>query len=299
MEAEDSTTSTDLPTEAVEKRDEEKHLESLLQMAIIGSLHEYCFDQKCHHTQFSPYARQQGFGPGQFCADLVAQIATGHLLLLELKYRTKTGSLPQLNHGDGGQHAAMCQFQDEGIPVAYGFNMDTKLAYYQPKTFDPTRGEQTLKQIARVLPHDMSSKVFKTPEGQESLFDWLKRNPTALGGAQHTLAVALGCAARPDFLTNSALFFIYKRDDEKLREVITLTKEDLVWMGRWLKRITQVRNTNPKPELKALVDAMTAIEARLDAMQKSYKQKTETSNDAIENDVRSGSEKPGKKNKLG
>ncbi len=176
--------------------------ENEIQTAIVTSLQAYCRDRGIRCSALEYYANQQGGALRKVCADFLATLDDSTLLLAE----TKVQSSGELLSFDDEQLFEYLAFENAGFPVAYVYNSEDILAYYQkpqPKNF-PTL---TLGAVMRSVPSLLPDRYPDFPN-HSTLLAWLNRIP--VGGDQTTRFARIFAAIRAEaILSNGLMMLIY------------------------------------------------------------------------------------------
>ncbi|GFM77095.1 hypothetical protein PSCICM_29140 [Pseudomonas cichorii] len=183
--------------------------ENEVQTAIVTSLQAYCRDNDIRCSALEYYANQQGDSLRKVCADFLATLDDSTLLLAE----TKVHASGELLSFDDEQLIEYLEFERAGFPIAYVYNTESTLAYYQkpqPRNF-PTL---TLGAVNRSVPSLLPDRYPDYPN-HTTLLDWLRSIPT--GGDQTTRFARIFAAIRVEaILSNGLMMLIYGTEGVKI-----------------------------------------------------------------------------------
>lgn len=167
----------------------------------------------------------------KYCADLVGLLGDAEIVLLEIKeLDCSRGVLPAF---DEQQHDAYLRLEQIGVPIAYAYNDQEKLAYHErPRLGDwPIR---TLNAVKRAVPSALPHAFPHVPQ-HGTLLDWLQaaqgRNAVDLFGRVH------GAIDAASDLRNGVLVLLYGVSQQTLA---TLTPQQVLKVlqcldSSWLK----------------------------------------------------------------
>jgi hypothetical protein len=223
--------------------------ENKIQAAITGALEVYCSGQGRPQLQlFPPYANQQGNGMRKYCADLVGMLGNAEIILLEIKELDCAKAVfPAF---DQQQHDDNLRFEQLGVPIAYAYNKQEELAYYeQPR--DAGWPLMTLGAVNRAVPSELPGRTPQTSR-HSTLLDWLQNaqgaDATELFGRVH------GAIDAASDLRNGVLVLLYgveKKTLAALEPQQVMTALDCLSEG-WLKPAKEKK-------LRSILGASTAV----------------------------------------
>jgi len=191
------------------KKKERTPKENEVQTAIVTSLQVYCRDNHIRCSALEYYANQQGGDLRKVCADFLATLDDSTLLLAE----TKVHASGELLAFDDEQLIEYQMFERAGFPIAYVYNTEDTLAYYekpQPQDF-PTL---TLGAVNRSVPSALPDR-YPDYLNHTTLLDWLRSTPA--GGDKTTRFARIFAAIRVEaILSNGLMMLIYGTEGVKI-----------------------------------------------------------------------------------
>ncbi|MEE4180941.1 hypothetical protein [Pseudomonas viridiflava] len=183
--------------------------ENEVQTAIVASLQAYCRDNHIRCSALEYYPNQQGGDLRKVCADFLATLDDSTLLLAE----TKVHSSGELLSFDDEQLIEYLKFERAGFPIAYVYNTEDTLAYYekpQPNNFPVLTLSAVNRSVPSLLPDRYPDYLNHT-----TLLEWLRSIPA--GGDKTTRFARIFAAIRVEaILSNGLMMLIYGTEGVKI-----------------------------------------------------------------------------------
>lgn len=203
--------------------------ENVVQSACMDALAVYFREQGVTYRQLWTYANQQGEGENQFCGDLIGVIDSASLLLMEFK--SLDHEKIRLNEFRQDQYEVALAMEED-VRIAYCYDYDDPLAYYEDEPRRRSWPEDTLKGMKASLPSTLPGEYPDTAS-HGSLLDWIDE----LRGVRPTNLIQLFGKLvgpmLPNMARNSLLTMVFSKER---KEAYGLGKKGLRAFNDWLIR---------------------------------------------------------------